>query len=181
MTKTNPVEGGKGDNKSLSDFDSSEVEMGIRVEMEHTDDRNVAEDIVKDHLTEDPHYYSKLKNAGLADELKEAVLKDLALVEAKKKEQLLDTYKISPEQLKRTQDPTLTPDDIKHIAVQDIMSKEFIHDKQPHILDINQIRASNNALHDTRHHAAKAHRDIHGSGDKIKTVQSMILKISSNS
>jgi hypothetical protein len=35
--------------------------------MEHTDDKNIASEIVADHLTEDPHYYSKLQKAGLEE------------------------------------------------------------------------------------------------------------------
>ena len=41
----------------------------MKVELEHTKDSKVAEEIALDHLTEDPHYYSKLKTSGLADEL----------------------------------------------------------------------------------------------------------------
>lgn len=37
--------------------------------MEHTKDPRMAAEIAKDHLTEDPGYYDKLFNAGLADEL----------------------------------------------------------------------------------------------------------------
>lgn len=43
--------------------------MGIKVEMEHTKDPEKALDIAMDHLSEDPFYYTKLKMAGLADEL----------------------------------------------------------------------------------------------------------------
>ena len=37
-----------------------EFQMGIKVEMEHTTDRKVAEEIAMDHLYENPKYYSKL-------------------------------------------------------------------------------------------------------------------------
>ena len=39
----------------------SEFKMGIGVEMEHTDDREIAKEITLDHLYEDPDYYTKLK------------------------------------------------------------------------------------------------------------------------
>ena len=39
--------------------------MGIKVEMEHTDDEKIASEIVLDHLAEDPKYYSKLTKADL--------------------------------------------------------------------------------------------------------------------
>ncbi len=35
--------------------------MGIQVELEHTDNPSMAAEIAKDHLTEDPDYYTKLK------------------------------------------------------------------------------------------------------------------------
>jgi hypothetical protein len=62
--------GGKGDNKKDSDFDPKEVAMGKKVESEHTKNKKVADEITHDHLSENPRYYSKLKKAGLADELK---------------------------------------------------------------------------------------------------------------
>jgi hypothetical protein len=70
--KSDKLSGGKGDTKDISDFDPKQVEMGLKVEMEHTKDREVAQEIVADHLSEDPSYYSKLKGSGLADELKKA-------------------------------------------------------------------------------------------------------------
>lgn len=70
--KSNKLAGGKGDAKDISAFSSKEVEMGLKVEMEHTKDAQVAKEIVADHLSEDPSYYSKLKGSGLADELEKA-------------------------------------------------------------------------------------------------------------
>lgn len=49
----------------LSDFDPEQVKMGLAIEREHTDDPKIALDIVLDHLTENPKYYSALKKAGL--------------------------------------------------------------------------------------------------------------------
>ena len=54
---------GNRKNQYLTNFatnESTELEVGIEVEMEHTDDRKEAEKIAKDHLSEDPKYYSKL-------------------------------------------------------------------------------------------------------------------------
>ena len=53
--------GGLGDNKPDSYFDPDQLEMGIKVEMEHTTDPELAREIAKDHLTEDPKYYTKLQ------------------------------------------------------------------------------------------------------------------------
>jgi GNAT superfamily N-acetyltransferase len=76
ITKSNMLPGGKGDTKDISDFDAKEVEMGMKVELEHTKDINVAKEIVADHLSEDPAYYSKLKGSGLADELEKGLKGD---------------------------------------------------------------------------------------------------------
>jgi hypothetical protein len=38
-----------------------QVNLGLPVEMEHTDDEDKAKEIVYDHLWEDPNYYTKLK------------------------------------------------------------------------------------------------------------------------
>jgi len=43
----------------------SELRMGIKVEMEHTDDPKKAEKIALDHLAENPYYYTALKLAGV--------------------------------------------------------------------------------------------------------------------
>lgn len=62
------IPGGLADDASTSDFDSDQLAIGIRIEMEHTNDEAIATEIAMDHLTEDPMYYSKLqgmeKDAG---------------------------------------------------------------------------------------------------------------------
>lgn len=57
--------GGFGDKKSLYDFDPEQVAIGMKVEMEHTNNKIIAAEIVADHLSEDPQYYTKLKGADL--------------------------------------------------------------------------------------------------------------------
>ena len=44
-----------------SDFNQKSLQQGINVEMEHTNDPQLAKEIAMDHLTEDPKYYEKLK------------------------------------------------------------------------------------------------------------------------
>lgn len=68
------IPGGKGDTKNISDFNIYEFEIGKMVEMEHTTDKKVAIDIVKDHLAENPNYYSELIESGLVDEKKAVTL-----------------------------------------------------------------------------------------------------------
>jgi len=77
------LKGGLSDKKTLKDIskkNSSNIEIlkkqlikGIKVEMEHTDDKQKAKEIAMDHLFEDPKYYDKLKKIeGKKTETKEA-------------------------------------------------------------------------------------------------------------
>lgn len=81
------LKGGKGDETTLSsiakayvkkrggDYDKTmkiikkNYDMGLKVEKEHTSNDNIASEIAKDHLSENPKYYEILKKAHLADEL----------------------------------------------------------------------------------------------------------------
>ena len=60
--------GGVGDNTPTDQVDPNQLSIGIQVEMEHTNDPDIAQEIAMDHLTEDPQYYTKLVKAGLASE-----------------------------------------------------------------------------------------------------------------
>lgn len=55
-------------------IDPKELEAGTEIEHEHTHDDALARKIASDHLREDPHYYSKLKAAGLEEETDEGAL-----------------------------------------------------------------------------------------------------------
>lgn len=55
------VPGGRADKKKPKDFDAAAIAKGVKVEMEHTDDAQMATEIAMDHLTEDPKYYDKLE------------------------------------------------------------------------------------------------------------------------
>lgn len=60
------IKGGLGDDLEEKDVNKKQLEMGIEVEMEHTDDPEISKDIAFDHLAEHPDdYYTKLKSAGL--------------------------------------------------------------------------------------------------------------------
>jgi hypothetical protein len=64
------LEGGVADDKSLSDIAkkhkvdvkvlTKQFDKGVKVEMEHTDDKEKAKEIAMDHISEDPKYYDKL-------------------------------------------------------------------------------------------------------------------------
>ena len=62
--------GGVGDESTTDKVDPTQLSIGIQIEMEHTNDPDIAKEIAMDHLTEDPRYYTKLVNAGLASEFK---------------------------------------------------------------------------------------------------------------
>jgi len=55
------LSGGLGDKLKPEDVDPDELAMGIEVEMEHTTDREIAQEIAIDHLAEIKDYYSRLK------------------------------------------------------------------------------------------------------------------------
>lgn len=68
--KEDEVTGGLADGKTLQDIANKhkvdiddltkEFQKGIKVEKEHTTDNNIASEIARDHLMEDPKYYTKL-------------------------------------------------------------------------------------------------------------------------
>ena len=61
MGTQDKIPGGLGDKRSPQDFDPKQIAKGVKVEMEHTDDPDLAREIAMDHLTEDPDYYTKLE------------------------------------------------------------------------------------------------------------------------
>jgi len=55
------IPGGLADKKRPEDFDAEKLKEGVKVELEHTSSRSIAEEIAMDHLMEDSNYYEKLK------------------------------------------------------------------------------------------------------------------------
>ena len=78
------VKGGLSDTKSVEDIAkkhnvsvdkiNTQIKMGIKVEMEHTDDKAVALEIAKDHLWELPDYYTKLTKMENESTVNESVM-----------------------------------------------------------------------------------------------------------
>jgi len=56
-----PVQDIAKKHKVTPDVIKSAIDKGIKVEMEHTSDKDVAYEVAKDHVYEDPKYYDKLK------------------------------------------------------------------------------------------------------------------------
>lgn len=67
--------GGLADKKKDTDFDRKQLDMGVEVELEHTNDKELSKDITKDHLEEFPNYYTEL--AKMEDKLKKKETKEL--------------------------------------------------------------------------------------------------------
>ena len=52
--------GGLAEGMSPKDFDAAQLRIGTEVELEHTPDRRLAQEIAMDHLVEHPAYYREL-------------------------------------------------------------------------------------------------------------------------
>lgn len=71
LTEENKLVGGKSDKLSIKDiakkFDVStseiqaQIRKGVRIEMEHTSDKEKATEIATDHVSEFPDYYDRLE------------------------------------------------------------------------------------------------------------------------
>jgi len=69
--------GGLGDCEPDNRFDPDQIEKGIKIELEHTDDKDLAKEITKDHLTEVPNYYITDKGESRLDVMEEEAEKEL--------------------------------------------------------------------------------------------------------
>ena len=65
------IPGGKADDMPVSEFPKDQINKGIEIEFEHTDDPAIAQEIAKDHLVEDDEYYDYL--ADMEDLMKESL------------------------------------------------------------------------------------------------------------
>jgi len=65
------LESGDADKKKFTekDADPKELKLGIKIELEHTNKKEIAKEIALDHLSEIPDYYTRLvkmeKEAGV--------------------------------------------------------------------------------------------------------------------
>lgn len=56
------LHGGQADGMPASHFKRDEYKTGLKEEMsEHTNSKQIASEIVRDHLKKDPHYYSAME------------------------------------------------------------------------------------------------------------------------
>lgn len=54
------LKGGKADGQPITKYDLDQLIMGIKVELEHTNNKMTALEIATDHLEEIPDYYTRL-------------------------------------------------------------------------------------------------------------------------
>ena len=62
------LHGGKSDGKKPDDYKPDEIEVGKKVEREHTSDEDTATEIAMDHEQENDSYYDESVMSGIADE-----------------------------------------------------------------------------------------------------------------
>jgi hypothetical protein len=67
------IPGGIADLRKPGEFNQADLDDGIKIEMEHTSDENIAREIAMDHLTEDPSYYKKLATIEVHEGVKYGV------------------------------------------------------------------------------------------------------------
>jgi hypothetical protein len=77
---------GKGKELHPNLIHPGELRMGIRVEMEHTDDIDKAKKIALDHIAENPYYYTALKLSGIESPSAPKVKAPKEVKEKKKKD-----------------------------------------------------------------------------------------------
>lgn len=70
------IKGGKADCCDDDEFDAGQLKKGIKVEAEHTDNKEIAKEIAKDHLSEFDRYYDALKQ--MEDKLKNESVNEMA-------------------------------------------------------------------------------------------------------
>lgn len=127
------LKGGKGDKLSYKNVDREQLKLGIKHELEHTKNPKIAAEIALDHLSEDPEYYSHLKDAGISENklnlkqiyLKEVNAKIVTMLKARWKQEnknlddeQMDYYLQRFEQLKNN--PKITNKDITKYSWHDL-------------------------------------------------------------
>lgn len=68
--KKDQLKGGLADDKTPKDFDRKKLKEGSKVEMEHTKNKKIAQEIAMDHLTEDSEYYKKLREVEKKEKIR---------------------------------------------------------------------------------------------------------------
>ncbi len=61
LIRPQALRGGRSERRFLDEFDQTQLQKGMRVEREHTNDPCIALMIASDHVCEFPDYYSRLE------------------------------------------------------------------------------------------------------------------------
>jgi len=69
--------GGLGDCEPDNRFEPDQMDKGIEIELEHTEDKDLAKEITKDHLKEVPNYYLTDDGDSRLDVMEEEAEKEL--------------------------------------------------------------------------------------------------------
>jgi hypothetical protein len=96
-----------------------ELEMGIKIEMEHTDDKDKAKEIAMDHLWENPSYYSKLKKSDIEEASNPAQQAAIAINMKKKG--------IEPKRETKEQTTAASSGSVEGPVFSDVVLKKNIH------------------------------------------------------
>lgn len=81
------LRGSRGQSVDISTLNQDQLKVGIAVQMQHTDNKDIATSIAVDHLVQHDDYYTKLIKAGLVDETNALSLaKRLGILQFKKKD-----------------------------------------------------------------------------------------------
>ena len=73
------IPGGRAEGKQPEDYPADQISQGINVELEHTEDKNIAQEISLDHLEEFDDYYTGL--AEMETKLKKEHKKKASVVD----------------------------------------------------------------------------------------------------
>lgn len=133
---TNQLKGGKGDKLTAKDVNQNQLKKGIKIEMEHTNDREKAEEIALDHLSENPKYYTDLEKLEAKEKIGENIMKlkdfyfdekDIIKEDLSKKDEKVPEIKYDFEDI----------DQVNYFELQRGMRAEINKDKQ---IDINKAK-----------------------------------------
>lgn len=133
---TNKLKGGKGDELTAKDVNQNQLKKGIKIEMEHTNDREKAEEIALDHLSENPKYYTDLEKLEAKEKIGENIMKlkdfyfdekDIIKEDLSKKDEKVPEIKYDFEDI----------DQVNYFELQRGMRAEINKDKQ---IDINKAK-----------------------------------------
>lgn len=115
------LEGGFGDQLSVENIANmhgvspehieAQLSHGIEVEMEHTNDAKTAEEIAKDHLVEDPNYYTKLDSIEGENTGSIMTFEEFNSKGAQRFEPEVPTEPTSPDELGEPGQPGIRPDE----------------------------------------------------------------------